>query len=203
MDFEIDVKGANSRGGASPAAGIDIAKRLRQLRQERGWTLSEASHEIGLAHSTLSKIERDELSPTLATIQKIAEGLKVDVVDLLSGAPAASGRGRRSVTRASRGSVTNTVTCANSWLASDLVKKKMLPFHTKVTTDDVSKYQEWQFHDGEVFVFVLKGNLVVHSELYEPVELCKGDSIYYDATMGHKWTKTGEEDCEVLWVYAE
>ena len=30
----------------------------------------------------------------------------------------------------------------------------------------------------------------------------EGDSVYYDAATGHKWLSSGDQDAEVLWVYA-
>lgn len=40
----------------------------------------------------------------------------------------------------------------------------------------------------------------MHSRLYEPLELNKVDSAYYDATTEHTWTSKGATDAVVLWV---
>ena len=203
MHFDIDITARQPVTTAGAGPSIDIAKRLKQFRQERGWTLGDASKAIGLAHSTLSKIERNELSPTLATIQKIARGFDLDVVELLASTETSKGKGRRSITRKGDPAWSTTETCRNAWLANDLLQKKMLPFRTTVQSHDVSEYSEWQYHNAEIFVFVLSGRLIVHSEFYEPVVLNAGESIYYDASMGHKWTSDGDEDADVLWVYAQ
>ena len=86
--------------------------------------------------------------------------------------------------------------------AAELRNKRMLPIRTRVTARTPDEYAEWAVHPGEIFVYVLQGALVVHSQLYEPVCLAQGDSIYYDAAAGTKWTSAGPEDAEVLWVYA-
>lgn len=47
---------------------------------------------------------------------------------------------------------------------------------------------------------VLSGTVIVHSKIYEPLELHEGDSMYYDASAEHVWTRSGPEEAVVLWV---
>ncbi len=35
------------------------------------------------------------------------------------------------------------------------------------------------------FLLVLEGELALYTEFYEPVAMVAGDSMYYDANMGH------------------
>lgn len=203
MDIDLDRRTRPSSRSSSPNGSVDIGHRLKMLRSERRWNLTEAGQRTGIAHSTLSKIERNELSPTLGTIQKLADGFGVEITALLASDHIVPALGRRSVTRSGDGTAHVTGTCKNDWMASDISKKKMLPFKTRVTSHDVGDYSEWQTHSGEIFVYVLSGTLVVYSEYYEPLTLEAGDSVYYDAKMGHKWISGGEADAEVLWIYAD
>ncbi|GBQ57530.1 helix-turn-helix domain-containing protein [Komagataeibacter swingsii] len=181
----------------------DIGPRIRQLRYERNWTLAQVSERTGLSLSAISKIERGELSPTLASLNKLAKGFEIDIVTLISMTGASTpSSGRRTITRAGEGLHHLTATCDNTWLASEIRNKRMLPIHTHVMARDPAEYSEWQTHNGELFVMVLEGTLVIHSELYEVVTLEKGDSIYYDGKMGVKWTSAGMHPAEVIWVYA-
>ena len=178
-----------------------LGERVRRLRRERSWTLAQASRCMGLSLSALSKIERGDLSPTLSSLGKIASGFGIDVAGLVKeDIPAAAGR--RSISRARGGDLMPTATCRNTWLAADLRQKRMLPIHTLVTARNPDEYAEWATHPGEIFVYVLSGTLVVHSTAYAPVHLVAGDSIYYDAAVGTKWTTEGPQDATVLWVYA-
>ncbi|MER2533871.1 MAG: XRE family transcriptional regulator [Rhizobiaceae bacterium] len=203
MDIDLDRRTRPSSRSSSPNGSVDIGHRLKMLRSERRWNLTEAGQRTGIAHSTLSKIERNELSPTLGTIQKLADGFGVEITALLASDHIMPALGRRSVTRSGDGTALVTGTCRNGWIASDISKKKMLPFKTRVTSHDVNDYSEWQTHSGEIFVYVLSGTLVVYSEYYEPLTLEEGDSVYYDAKMGHKWISSSEADAEVLWIYAD
>jgi quercetin dioxygenase-like cupin family protein len=40
----------------------------------------------------------------------------------------------------------------------------------------------------------------LHTEFYEAVTLSEGDSIYYDAGMGHLCISVSPKDALVLWV---
>lgn len=51
-----------------------IALTLKALRQERGWSLDKTAQETGVSKAMLGQIEREESSPTIATLWKIANG---------------------------------------------------------------------------------------------------------------------------------
>lgn len=190
-------------GEADDARGqIDIGTRLLKVRKSRRLTLQEASRLTGVSASAFSKIERNELSPTISTMQRIAQGLGIELVTLLADQDNELGtfRGRRSVTRAGQGSRHMTGTCNNMLLCADLKNKRATPILTTVTARSPDEYPAWAKSEAEIFVMVLDGTLVVHSRLYEPLELNKGDSVYYDASTEHTWTSAGPTDAVVLWV---
>lgn len=203
----MNVVSANQREhdseGQTVVALLDIGLRLSQLRRERGWTLQQASRRTGVSSSALSKIERNELSPTISTLQRVAQGYGIDVATLLSEKDASrSLAGRRSVTRAREGRPYQSNSCANTLLCADLLDKRMTPIRTHVTARSPDEYDSWPVNDAEIFVTVIKGTMIVHSEIYEPLVLNQGDSLYYDASSPHVWTSEGPEDAEVVWVIA-
>lgn len=174
---------------------VNIGPRLKELRAKRGWTLSDAAKRTGVAQSTLSKVERGELSPSLNTLQKIANGMGIDLVTLIAPGDAEPPRGRRSIYR---GETTEPLT----WIANEIANKKMFPFFASITARDPDDYPEWMKNPGgEKFAYVLKGTLVIYSEFYEPLTLEAGHGVYFDATMGTKWVSKSERAADVLWVY--
>ena len=191
-----------ARTGADAKSGVDIGKRLLKLRKSRRLTLQEASALTGVSASAFSKIERSELSPTFSTLQRIAQGLGVELVTLVTDQESNFGTvgGRRSISRAGAGSRHTTGTCNNVLLCADLKSKRATPVLTTVTARSPDEYAVWAKSEAEIFVMVLEGTLVVHSRHYEPLALNKGDSVYYDATTEHTWTSEGPTDAVVLWV---
>jgi uncharacterized cupin superfamily protein len=61
-------------------------------------------------------------------------------------------------------------------------------------------FDGWVRHDGEEFLYVLTGKIQLFTEFYEPVALGRGDSAYYDGTMGHNVVSTSADDATLLWV---
>jgi transcriptional regulator with XRE-family HTH domain len=54
-----------------------ISSTLKDLRNQRGWSLDVTSQKTGVSKAMLGQIERGESSPTIATLWKIASGLDV------------------------------------------------------------------------------------------------------------------------------
>ena len=70
-----------------PTGRARIGARLRAARQRQGLTLENLATSTGVTKSFLSRIERDETSPSVSTLQNICEVLSVPVGSLF-GAPA-------------------------------------------------------------------------------------------------------------------
>ena len=54
-----------------------LSHRLKQLRNQRNWSLTQAAEHTGVSKAMLGQIERGESSPTVATLWKIATGFNV------------------------------------------------------------------------------------------------------------------------------
>ncbi|MFD4530945.1 helix-turn-helix domain-containing protein [Kitasatospora sp. NPDC058397] len=57
--------------GIETAADERLANRLAELRLERGWTLEELARLADVSRSTLSRVERAEVSPTAALLGRL------------------------------------------------------------------------------------------------------------------------------------
>lgn len=187
---------------AEHIAPLKLGERLKDIRVSLGLTLEEASKRTGLARSTLSKIENEQISPTFQAMQKLATGLAIDIPQLFEPPKTITASGRRDITRCGEGRPHPTSTYEHELLATQLTNKKMMPFKSHVRARSFDDYSEWIRHDGEEFLLVLKGEITFFSEFYEPIHLVEGDSAYYDATMGHMLTSVSEEDALILWVTA-
>lgn len=179
---------------------LQLGKRVREIRLSHNLTLEEASQRTGLARSTLSKIENEQLSPTFQAVQKLAHGLNIDIPQLFASAQESRSAGRRDITRAGEGRTHPTPTYEHEMLASPLTNKRMLPYKSTVRSRSFDDYPNWVRHDGEEFLMVISGKVRFYTEFYEPTELEAGDSSYYDGSMGHALISISEEDAVVLWV---
>lgn len=186
-----------------PIAPLDLGKRLKDIRIQLGLTLEEASKRTGLARSTLSKIENEQISPTFQALQKLASGLDIDIPQIFEPPKKKGAVGRRDITLAGQGKPHPTATYEHELLATQLSNKRMMPFKSRIRARDFNAYAEWVRHDGEEFLLVLEGDVCFYSEFYEPVNLAVGDSVYYEASMGHVLISISEEDAQILWVTAK
>jgi len=189
-----------SEGSEFNIKPIRIGQQIKAIRTKNKFTLEEASRRTGLAKSTLSKIENEQISPTFMVIQKLAAGLDIDLPQLFSQPVKTQASGRRDITKAGKGKAHPTPTYEHELLSSQLSNKKMLPYKTCVRSQNFADYGDWIRHDGEEFLFVLEGDIELYTEFYAPVILNKGDSAYYDATMGHAVISVSEKDAHILWV---
>jgi transcriptional regulator with XRE-family HTH domain len=63
--------------------GIRIARRLRLERESRGWSLADLADRSGVARATISKIEREEASPTAVVLVRLAAAFDLTFAGLL------------------------------------------------------------------------------------------------------------------------
>jgi transcriptional regulator with XRE-family HTH domain len=181
-----------------------LGDQLRSLRLRSRWTLREMSARSGIPLSTLSKVERDELSLSYDKLSQLAERLQIDIADLFATRRgSAVANARRSVDRSPDSSRVNSGNCDYHYLCADLRQKRMTPMLMRIRADGGSPAQ-MSGQAGEEYVYVLEGCVRVHTEFYEPVVLNKGESMYIDSSMGHAYTAgEGCNEAAILRVCAE
>jgi transcriptional regulator with XRE-family HTH domain len=176
---------------------------LKSLRLQKGWTLAEVSERTGLPVSTLSKIENGKMSLSYDKLARISTGLEVDIASLFAprdrpAPPVGLITGRRSINRANDGRAIETSTYGHLYPASDLLNKRFVPIVAEVRARSLEEFGEMIRHPGEEYAYVLEGSIELHTDLYAPVQLDTGDSIYFDSGMGHAYIAVGEGVCRIL-----
>lgn len=194
LGLEIEgalVAGRRKSGDQAAAAGKSLTRqvggRIRSLRREHGWNLSDVSSKIGIPVSALSKFETGKQSMSYVRLLNLAELFGVELGELFDQRPSRQARvlGRRSIDRDQSGGTLDDTLFKDVYLATDLLRKSMTPIVCTTRVGRVEDWKEWSHHVGEEFVFVLERRLIICSELYTPVTLEVGDSMYFDADVGH------------------
>jgi transcriptional regulator with XRE-family HTH domain len=188
-------------------SGTTPGDTIRAIRKKLGLTLNEVGRRTGMAVSTLSKLEKGRVSLSFDKLLSISKALGVDMAELLEPAPhhegaAAPLRGRRVVQRAGEGQLVETRSYRQMYLATELLHKRMTPIVVELRARSMAEFRE-EFgdlirHPGEEFVHVLEGELEFHSELYAPLRLAAGDSMYFDSEMGHAYLNASDPPCRVV-----
>ena len=204
----IDIRSSlpfirNNRAGAEMSEQVTAATlgtRVKQFRVEQGMTQTELAEKGGLSHSALSKIESGQLSPTFQTLLRIVRGLGVDMSRLLTASGPAVMRTRRAVTRSGQGQRYETRPYVYETLADELVNKRMIPLVAEIKAGSIESFGPMFAHPGEEVLYVLSGEIELHTEGYAPVRLGVGDCAYFDSAMRHACISLTEADARVLWV---
>jgi transcriptional regulator with XRE-family HTH domain len=205
----VDI--GNSDGGLSrvdngSASDVPAPSRaIRDVRLAQGLSLRALSARAGLPYSTLSKLENGKMALTYDKLIRLAQALNVDLKDILASpeepvAPIAVGR--RSVTRAGEALDADSEKHVHHYPAADLLGKMMIPIIIDVQARSVDDLGGLVRHGGEEYLYVLRGSMELHSDLYAPLPLGPGDSVYFDSGMAHGYVRTSEEPCSVLAVCA-
>ena len=182
------------------ATETDLGERVREIRKARKWTLKEVAERTGLAISTISKMERGEISLTYDRFMRLAQGLGLDVGELFDAQAEGFAHGSVSVTRAGDAPLHRSSTYDYGMLASDVTGKHMVPMVGQIKAHSFEAFEDFISHPGEEFVYVIDGTVTVHLKGSAPVVLQKGDSIYFDSGLGHAYVSTSESDATVLGV---
>ncbi len=187
--------------GASPAADeLRIGERLSELRKEQGLTLAALAKLTSISEATLSRVENGRASLNAHNLYILARVLKVDVTAFFHSDAVSFGKGARCLTRAGEGDHRGTGRYDYEILGADLANKHMMPSRNRVTATSLEEVGGLRSHEGEEFVFVLSGRIVIHSEFYAPALLAKGDSLYFDGNMGHAYVAADQKGAEILVV---
>ena len=69
-----------------------LARRIRLEREARGWSLAELAETSGVSKASISKIEREEVSPTAVILVRLASAFDLTLAGLLLRAEGEAGR---------------------------------------------------------------------------------------------------------------
>lgn len=185
--FDIDFFENLTGDIAAPSARDieDIGARIRAIREEKGVSLEDLSRLTGFEVAFLSGIETGQVQPQLGTMIKLSKALDSAFGRLVSG----TGDKLYSITRKAerRAAARSTSKTGKKHLysykslAPDVKGRHMEALLVQLLT---ATEKEISVHDGEEFVFVLDGTVLLEIG-GERFELEPGDSAYYLSTTPH------------------
>ncbi|MDR2963824.1 MAG: XRE family transcriptional regulator [Bacteroidales bacterium] len=158
-----------------------IGCRLKSIREQLGISIAEVATATGINKYQYEDYESGEIDIAVSSLLKIADYFKIEPALILTGEN--PHKKEWAVTRRGEGvSVERHARYKYKALAADFAGKKATPFLVTVDAND----QEVQFstHKGQEFLYVLEGCLKVYFN-NESVELCVGDSVYFDSEVSH------------------
>ncbi|MDF7649061.1 helix-turn-helix domain-containing protein [Pantoea sp. Acro-805] len=190
--------------GAALTGEQDFGLRIKTIRQARELTLEQVAELSGVSISTLSKIEKGQVSASFDTIAKIASAFDYSLAELFADelpAPSVAStaiQGRRTYTLAGKGLAFTNPYFRYEVHAAELLVKGMIPVVMGIETRELPPPEAWSQHAGEEFIYVLSGEVMLHTQLYAPLRLAQGDSAYIDSTMRHTFVRLSEAAASLI-----
>ena len=167
---------------------------IKQKRLDLGMTLEELSRQTAFSIGYLSKLERADSAPPLATLQKLAEVLDIDMVDLLNIDRTASDSGDKDIKLCHTPDFSDSADEHSSLpLMKDFKNHAIVPFLMCVMPGQTETFR----HDAEEFLYVIEGNITLNYKDKE-YALAKGDGAYIDSRKAHSFINNGSEPALIL-----
>lgn len=179
-----------------------LGRRIAALRRSKGMKLADMAATCGVSEATMSRIETGQTDISAHHLFLLARDLGTDIADFFSDDARPLSAGMRSITRRGEGETHALARYTAEVLSVDISNKVMHPAVNHVTAETLEEVGGLWSHPGEEFLYVLKGAVEVHSELYVPVILNEGDNIYFEGSMKHAYLKSGPEPSTILVVVA-
>lgn len=182
-----------------------IARRIRQLRLDKGWTLEKLADVTGLSKSYLSQVENGAKNPPISTLIKIAFGLSVGIIELIDGKQNEFRNARLSlVRREERRPITDpdvALRYRNMHYESVNFRKTDRIMDAYIVTVG-PKFPPEQFtHDGQELAFMLEGR---QEFVYDGQSILveAGDCLYFDSNRPHTSRSIDDRPSKVLVVFS-
>lgn len=169
-----------------------IGARLLSLRQQQHLTMSEAARKAGISTGFLSAIEHDRTNPSVATFQKLARLYNTNVVSFFG----KNDSPRRLVRPRDRKSLEPQPGIRIEELGAGNTIMDTQLWHIAPGASSGGSYR----HEGEEFIYVLKGRLEIWLDELERYVIGPGDCLYFESTLAHRWRNPGNQETQLLWV---
>lgn len=179
-----------------------IGERIREIREEKGYSLEDLSRITGMSPSVLSQIENHMSSPSLGVLIKLSKALEVPLGRFL-------GEEREEpftiVRKDERKPAARFGTKAGvrygyyyESLGHGMKDRHMEPFLVTLEKVDDPSLLQPSTHEGEEFIFVLEGEVEVELAGHRDI-LQAGDAIYYHSKLPHL-VKAKDGEAKILAV---
>ncbi len=171
---------------------LKVGRELRQRRNELELSLREVAELTDLSIGFLSQLENDQVSPSLASLDRIAHALRIPIFELLSSDdrdPVVRAEARPRSTLGNTGLDVELLTNFPNW--------QMMPFRRVLEVGE--KYEAQPIGRArEEWMYVLAGEMEVYLRNQDPHLLGPGDSIHFASGRLEAVNSVGSVALEVI-----
>ena len=178
-----------------PPTEVQVGRRIRELRTRSGLSLRALADRSGLNINTLSLVENGKSSPSVSTLQQLAQALDVHISTFFETEPTL-----KHVVFTPRDQRPHAVVGSTQMqnLGKDLYGSVVQPFVVTLKPG-MGSGERLIVHTGHEFVYCLEGIARYQIDGAEYV-LRAGDSLVFEAHLPHCWENHGDSTTQILLV---
>jgi transcriptional regulator with XRE-family HTH domain len=172
-----------------------VGLKIRELRNQRGYSLRTLAERSGLNINTLSLVEKGKCSPSVGTLQLLATALEVHITAFFESDPVQA----RVVFTSHKHRPESTLYNAQMQnLGKDLAGGVVQPFVVTLEPGAGSG-DRMIVHAGHEFVYCLRGKIlyVIDQVVYI---LAPGDSVVFESELSHQWKNIDEDQSQFILI---
>lgn len=167
---------------------------LRELRQNRGWSLQELASRSGLSKTFLSRLETGDRQASIAAVLTLARIFGVSLASMfetqVATDPCLIIRSNEVTPQSADGLTYTPLSNAERFF-------NLQPIHIVISPK--RKGNDHFHHEGEEWLYVLSGRLTL-SLAGKTYDLEPGDAAHFDSRRPHRLIARGPQNAEVLLV---
>jgi len=167
---------------------------LRELRQNRGWSLQELASRSGLSKTFLSRLETGDRQASIAAALTLARIFDVSLASMfetqVASEPCLVVRAAEATPLTVNGLTYTTLSNAERFFNLQPIR---------LTVSRKRKGNDHYHHEGEEWIYLLSGQLTL-SLAGKTYDLEPGDAAHFDSRQPHRLIARGTQDAEVLLV---
>lgn len=181
---------------------VALGARIRSLREGRGMKLKDLADGAGLSDAFVSRLERGQVSSSVANLIQIAHTLDVGVAELFAGSP---DQLRSSVTvhRVEDADESQNVPSTGyRWrlFAGGMPNDDLEVFH--LVFPRRNRMDLMVSHPGQEYCYVISGLIRFHVGA-ESFDLSPGEGIFLNSELPHRADNVGDDEARILMVVAK
>ncbi|MFQ6110837.1 MAG: cupin domain-containing protein [Nitrospinota bacterium] len=171
---------------------MKLGKKIRNIRLRRGRSIPEVAEASGLSRGFISQVENERSSPSISSLEKIAQALDVPLPYLLL----KEEEEPRIIQRSKRHRVKLGEEGVSVEVLTPYGQNSLEMLYMRIPPGRVSS-REHRTHEGKECHLVVEGNIQANygGQIYN---LEEGDSFIWDGSVPHRLRNTGRKTAVVI-----
>lgn len=172
---------------------LDVGERLRRLRRKMGFSQRDLARRSGVTNATISMIERNQTSPSIASLKKVLDGMSMSLSEFFG-----SDSEQEEKVFFARGELTEIADGKLTFrqIGHDLRGRALQVLH-ETYQPGADTGRTMMQHEGEEAGMVVRGHIEVTVGDSRQI-LGPGDAYYYESRMPHRFRNVGSQPCEIV-----